>query len=101
LVNTTLPLSAACRARGIHIICAELHGLCGRIAVDFGTDFVVLERDAEPVREVVLENIDMEKGVVTCLRGTRQHGFATDDIVQLREVVEANQIAAKKTLNGG
>ena len=58
-----------------------------RIFNDFGSEFIVLDKDGEEMQEVMIENIDLagEKTVVTLLPGFK-HRFQDGDVVKLREV---------------
>jgi hypothetical protein len=48
------------------------------VAVDFGLNFVVQERNAEPLAEAYIESIDVGSGTVHTIA---RHSFSGGDIV--------------------
>jgi len=59
----------------------------GRIFVDFGPTFEVLDKNGEQNQEIVVENITHE-GVVTL---KSKHTLQTEDVVEFREIISEGE----------
>ena len=75
-----------CRDHGVLFIGSEVRGLFGQLFVDFGSHFVVLDKDGEELKEVLIGGItNEEEGVVRTL-GAAKHGLEDGDQVELCEI---------------
>jgi len=81
------PLDAACHAKGVPFIAADVHGIMGSIFCDFGEAFVVHDTTGEEPMSVLVSSItsDGTAGLVTT-HDENRHGFEDGDYVTFTEV---------------
>jgi len=79
-------ISDMTHSKNIALIVASTRGLFGQVFCDFGTDFVISDKDGnQPVSVMITAITREEKSVVTCLDETR-HGLEDGDYVTFSEV---------------
>ena len=66
--QSTLELNSACRAAGVKFVAADVRGVFSWCFVDFGDNFVTRDKDGEPVREVMLHEVNIRSQIYEAKR---------------------------------
>ena len=102
--ETAIAVNKYCRKRNIKFIYCDLSGVFGRVIIDFGEKFLIVDQDGEDLKENMLKSITNDKeGVVTVLDGTR-HNFQDGDEIVITEVdgmweYEDKEVMVKENLS--
>lgn len=77
--KTIVSVNEFCRERGIKFISSDCYGVFGRVFNDFGSEFDVLDKNGNELKEMLIKKISSEeKGVVT-LYENQKHDLEDGD----------------------
>ena len=93
---THLEVAEFCHQKHIAILIGDVRGVFGQIFCDFGKNFVVHDKDGEPVASSMIASITRDtKGLITVLEDGR-HNLNTGDIVTLTDVVGMDELNGRQ-----
>jgi ubiquitin-activating enzyme E1 len=76
-----------CRTNNVGIVLAQSHGVYGRVATDFGEEFLITDADGEAPSEMTVESIQPD-GLVVLFKN-QKHNLQDGDTVLFQEIVES------------
>lgn len=77
--ETTIAVNEFCRSKGIKFISADCHGVFGRVFNDFGSEFDVLDKNGNEVKEMLIKNISSEERGIVTLYENQKHDLEDGD----------------------
>ena len=84
--NTIIVFDSFCRKNNIYLIICDVYGCIGRIINDFGSDFEVIDKDGESIRECYIKNIELSKEnkneIIISTNKGEKHGFEDGDLIE-------------------
>ena len=90
---TIIKFDKFCRKNNIYLIICDVYGCIGRIINDFGSDFEVIDKDGESIKECYIHNIQISKeneneAFVYTNKGEK-HGFEEGDLIEFYDFNES------------
>ena len=84
--NTIIVFDNFCRKNNIYLIICDVYGCFGRIINDFGSDFEVIDKDGESIKECYIKNIELSKEnkneIIISTNKGEKHGFEDGDLIE-------------------
>ena len=84
--NTIIVFDNFCRKNNIYLIISDVYGCIGRIINDFGSDFEVIDKDGESIKECYIKNIELSKEnkneIIISTNKGEKHGFEDGDLIE-------------------
>lgn len=81
-----------CRENNINFLIGNVNGLFAYSFTDFGSNFEVLDPDAEDYKELFISKITNESECLIETMDQRPHNLENDDLVKLNEIEGLNQL---------
>ena len=91
-----------CRKNKIYLIVCDVYGCIGRIINDFGSDFEVIDKDGETIKECYIQNIKLNKEkneAIFCTSKGEKHGFEDSDLIEFFDFNDNDKNNIYKNLN--
>ena len=79
-------INEACRAANVGFILCETMGLTGYTFLDFGTNFMVTDKDGEATKEFIISSIEQTENPVVHVHEDKRHTYQDGDFVKFVEV---------------
>lgn len=84
--DTQIAVDNFCRKRNIQFISADTNGAFGRVFLDLGAKFEVLDKNGEELQNIIIKTVTCEKeGKIETLEGTK-HNLEDGDLVLITGV---------------
>jgi len=79
-------INEMCRANRVGFILTETLGLAGYTFLDYGTDFMVTDKDGEQTRQFIVINIEQGENPAVTVHEDKRHSYQDGDFVKFVEV---------------